>query len=264
VPLAIDAVAPEVRYGIGFVAAEGRMDAASNWNLDIDLYADIGSLAGLSEALAAGWARGFTTNPTLMKQEGVSDFGVFVERVVAEAGARPLSLPILVDDPNAMEEQALRLAAFGPNIFVKIPITDSRGALLTPLVGRLARQGVKVNVTALLTLEQVRAVSQVLVSEVPSIVSVFAGRIADTGRDPVPSMREARAILAPLPEARLLWASPRELLNVFQANAAGSHIVTLSAALWRKLPMIGKDLSELSLETVQMFHRDVCQAGYRL
>ena len=158
----------------------------------------------------------------------------------------------------------MRLAAYGKNVFVKVPITDARGKLLTPLIGRLCRQGVQVNATALLTLDQVRAVSDVLLPSVPSIVSVFAGRIADTGRDPSPTIQEALRMLAPNTKSRLLWASPRELFNVFQANAAGCHIITISAALWRKLPMLGKDLGELSLETVQMFHRDVNQAGYRL
>jgi transaldolase len=207
---------------------------------------------------------GFTTNPTLMRKAGVSDYESFAREVLAAIPDRPISFEVFSDDFIEMERQALKIASWGSNVFVKIPVTNTRSDSAVPLICRLARQNVKLNVTALMTLDQVRDVSRAMSSCPAGYVSVFAGRIADTGRDPVPIMREAVEILAPFRNLELIWASPRELLNVFQADAIGCHVITATSDILNKLALVGKDLIEYSLDTVKMFHTDASAAGFTL
>ena len=213
---------------------------------------------------AQPWIRGFTTNPTLMRKAGVSDYRRFAHEVLRVVPDRPVSFEVFADDFAEMEGQALEIASWGSNVTVKIPVTNTRRESAGPLVRRLSRAGVQVNVTAVLTLEQVKAITASLAEETPAIVSVFAGRIADTGVDPVPVMREALKILQARPRAELLWASPRELLNVVQASEIGCHITTVTNDILAKLSLLGKDHDDYSLETVEMFHRDATAAGYTI
>jgi transaldolase len=231
----------------------------------IRIFADGASLPAM--LLLAGNDRiaGFTTNPTLMRQAGVTDYRAFARDVLAQIRDKPISFEVFADDFAEMELQARHIASWGDNVYVKIPITNTRGQSATPLVGALAAAGVKINVTALCTLEQVRQTARALRGGAPSVISVFAGRVADTGRDPVPLMREALAVCrAEDPRIELLWASPREVLNIVQAAEVGCDIITVTNDLLKKLDLIGKDLEEFSLETVRMFHRDAASAGYVL
>ena len=209
--------------------------------------------------------KGFTTNPTLMRKDGVSDYERFAREVLEAIRDRPISFEVLSDDMDEMEGQARKIASWGENANVKIPITNTKRASTAPLIRRLARDGIKVNVTGLTTLDQVSVAGEALsAGNAFSIVSVFGGRIADTGRDPVPLMAAAVQSLRPLPHVELLWASPRELLNIFQADAIGCSIITVTADILKKLPLVGKDLDQYSLETVQMFRDDAVKAGYVL
>lgn len=208
--------------------------------------------------------RGFTTNPTLMRQAGVTDYEAFARDIIEAIPDRPISFEVFADDFPEMERQARKIAAWGPNVYVKVPVTNTRREPSYDLVARLTQAGIQVNVTALLTLEQVHAVAGALAGGAPAYVSVFAGRIADTGRDPVPLMAEAVERLREHPQIELIWASPRELLNVFQADCIGCHVITATSDILKKLDLVGKDLGEFSLETVQMFHRDAAQSGFRL
>jgi transaldolase len=231
----------------------------------IRIFADGASLPAM--LLLAGNDRiaGFTTNPTLMRQAGVTDYRVFARDVLAQIRDKPISFEVFADDFAEMELQARHIASWGDNVYVKIPITNTRGQSATPLVSALAAAGVKINVTALCTLEQVRQTARALRGGAPSVISVFAGRVADTGRDPVPLMREALAVCrAENPRIELLWASPREVLNIVQAAEVGCDIITVTNDLLKKLDLIAKDLEEFSLETVRMFHRDAASAGYVL
>lgn len=229
----------------------------------VKLFADGADLAGMLEMYAEPYVSGFTTNPTLMRQAGVRDYLEFARSVVTAIPDRPISFEVLSDRTDDMERQARLLAALGPNVYVKIPVTDTSGAFTGDVVGRLASAGVMVNVTALLSTEQVAAVVERL-TDTPAFVSVFAGRVADTGRDPIPLMEAALKLLAARPSAELIWASPRELLNVVQAAQIGCHVITATNDIIKKLPLIGKDLHEFSLETVRMFHHDARAAGYEL
>jgi transaldolase len=208
--------------------------------------------------------RGFTTNPTLMRKAGVVDYAAFARRMAALVGQRPISFEVFSDDFATMEREARVIASFGGNVYVKIPITNTKGASSAGLIKKLSREGIPLNVTAILTLDQVGEVAEVLAPDVPAIVSVFAGRIADTGIDPVPVMAEGVRILQRCSRAELLWASPRELLNIFHANDCGCHIITATADVLGKLNLVGKDLTQYSLETVQMFYKDAEAVGYRL
>jgi transaldolase len=232
--------------------------------LRVKIFADGADLPGMIEMTRHAHVSGFTTNPTLMRKAGVNDYEAFAREVLTHVTEKPISFEVFADDEAEIERQAHRIAAWGRNVFVKIPVTTTAGRSLAPLVARLAQAGVRQNVTALMTLRQVREVSDALGGEVPSNVSVFAGRIADTGRDPMPIMQEAVGILARYPSQELIWASPRELLNIFQAQAVGCSIITVANDLLKKLPLVGKDLDEYSLETVRMFHTDAAAAGYRL
>ncbi len=233
-------------------------------DLKIKIFADGADKEGILEMYAKPWIKGFTTNPTLMRKAGVTDYAAFAREIIRCIPDRPLSFEVFSDDFADMERQARLIAALGENVYVKIPVTNTLGEPSYDLVRRLARSGVKQNVTALMTLEQVREVTLAL-SEGPSAyISVFAGRIADTGMDPVPHMVEALEIMRPWPYLECIWASPRELLNVFQADAVGCHIITVTNDILKKLALVGKDLGEFSLETVNMFRRDALSAGFQL
>jgi len=233
-------------------------------DLRISLFSDGADLASILEMYAKPWIRGFTTNPTLMRKSGVMDYEAFARSLLWAVPDRPISLEVFADDEDEMERQALTIATWGANVNVKVPVTNRVGVFLGPLIRRLAQAGVVLNVTAILTLGQVRWVTEALEPGVPAIVSVFAGRIADTGVDPVPMMTEAKRILAERPLAQLLWASPRELLNIFQANDAECDIITVPPDILRKLELVGKDLTAYSRETVEMFYRDARAAAYQI
>ncbi|HVS32425.1 MAG TPA: transaldolase [Thermoanaerobaculia bacterium] len=232
--------------------------------LRIDLYADGADVRDMVAARESGIVRGFTTNPTLMRKSGVTDYEAFAKQALQAVSGMPISFEVFADEFDEMERQARLIATWGDAVFVKIPITNTKGESAVPLIRRLAAARVKLNITAILTLDQVRDVVEALNPGVPAVVSVFAGRIADTGRDPVPLMKEAAAIVSRKPEAQLLWASPRELLNVFQAEECGCHIITVTGDILKKLAMVGKPLEELSLDTVKMFFNDASAAGFRL
>lgn len=233
-------------------------------DLHVKIFADGAELAGMLGLYRLTYIQGFTTNPTLMHKAGIRDYRAFAREVLAAIPDRPISFEVFSDEFAEMERQAREIATWGPNVFVKVPVTNTRQQPAYDLISRLSTAGVKVNVTALMTLEQVTAVTQALRGGAASNVSVFAGRIADTGRDPVPLMIEALRIMKDTPTAELIWASPRELLNVFQADAIGCHIITVTPDLLKKLDGVGKDLSEFSLDTVKMFHDDARKAGFAL
>jgi transaldolase len=231
----------------------------------IKIFADGASVSAIVAGAKNPRIAGFTTNPTLMRKDGVSDYRAFAKEVLATVKTQPISFEVFADEFAEMKRQALEIKTWGDNVYVKIPITNTRRESAIPLVAELAASGVKLNVTAICTLEQVRQTAAALKGGAPSVVSVFAGRIADTGRDPVPLMRDALA-LCRAADARieLLWASPRELLNIIQAAEVGCDIITVTPDLLKKLDLVGKDLAEYSLETVQMFFRDAQAAGYKL
>lgn len=208
--------------------------------------------------------QGFTTNPTLMRKAGITNYEVFAQQVVAAIPDRSISFEVFSDDFAEMETQAMKIAGWGEHVYVKIPVTNTLGESSAPLIGRLAQRGVKLNVTAVMTLHQVRDIAKMMRGCPAGYVSVFAGRIADTGRDPVPIMREAVQILEGCRELELIWASPRELLNIFQAESVGCHIITATGELLNKLPLVGKDLDEYSLDTVKMFRSDAVKAGFTI
>ncbi|MDR1943795.1 MAG: transaldolase [Synergistaceae bacterium] len=208
--------------------------------------------------------KGFTTNPTLMRKAGVKDYRQFAREAISAANGLPISFEVFSDDFDDMERQARIIASWGQNAYVKIPITNTKGASSCPMIKKLTQDGIKVNVTAILSLDQVKKTAEALEGGVPAIVSVFAGRIADTGRDPAPMMENCLSVLEGLPEAELLWASSRELLNVFQADRTGCHIITVTPDLLSKLKLVGRDLEEYSLDTVKTFYNDARSAGYEL
>jgi transaldolase len=232
--------------------------------LSVKIYADGADKSAMLEMYANPRIAGFTTNPTLMRKSCVSDYQAFAQEILKHIPDRPISFEVFADDFAGMERQAAEIASWGENVFVKIPITNTCGDSSAPLLRRLADAGIRVNVTALLALDQVREASQCLADGPPSKISVFAGRIADTGRDPVPLMAAAVELLRPFPNLELIWASPRELLNIFQADAIGCHIITATPDILRKLDLVGKDLHGYSLDTVKMFYEDARKAGYRL
>ena len=233
-------------------------------NLKVKIYADGADKAAMLEMYSDPLVSGFTTNPTLMRKAGVSDYQAFAKEMLRLIPNRPISFEVFADEHEEMEQQALEIAGWGKNVLVKIPVTNTRGEPSDRLLTNLASAGVKLNVTALLTLGQVRRVSALLGGGPPCKISVFAGRIADTGRDPVPVMAAAVELLRPYPNLELIWASPRELLNIFQAEAVGCHIITATTDILKKLSLVGKDLRVYSLETVKMFYDDARKAGYRL
>jgi transaldolase len=208
--------------------------------------------------------QGFTTNPTLMRQAGIKDYKAFAQDVLKSIRDLPVSFEVFADELDEMEAQAYEIASWAANVVVKIPVTNTLGVSTAPLIRKLAQAGIALNITAILTLEQVRIIAENLSAQTPAIVSVFAGRIADTGRDPIPFMEQALALLKHLPKAELLWASPRELLNIIQAHECGCHIITATPAILNKMFLFGKDLAEYSLETVQMFYNDARASGFNI
>jgi transaldolase len=233
-------------------------------DLRVKIFADGADLPGMLEMYRRPYIRGFTTNPTLMHRAGIRDYRSFAQSVLSAIPDRPISFEVFSDDFEEMERQAREIARWGANVNVKIPVSNTRGEPSYALVRRLTGDGIKVNVTAIFTLDQVREVVAHLDPQTEAYVSVFAGRIADTGRDPVPHMTAALALLQAVPKAALIWASPRELLNVFQADEVGCHIITVTNDLLGKLAGVGTDLAKFSLDTVKMFHDDAVKAGFRL
>ena len=233
-------------------------------NLNVKIFADGADLDSIRKLSENPLIKGYTTNPTLMRKAGIGDYAAFAKDMLEVVGGAPVSFEVFADEFDAMEAQALEIASWGDNVYVKIPITNTKSDTSVPLVERLSAQKVQVNVTAMMTLDQVRHMVEALHAETPAVVSVFAGRIADTGLDPVPLMREAVGILESRPKAELLWASPRELLNIFHADEVGCHIITVTHDLLDKLKGVSKDLDQFSLETVQMFYDDASAAGYTI
>jgi transaldolase len=231
-------------------------------SLKIKLFADGADTAEMLAMYAKPFIKGLTTNPTLMRRAGISNYRGFAREILAQIKDKPLSFEVVGDEFAEMEHQALEISSWADNVYVKIPVTNTRGEPSYGLVRRLASRGVKLNVTAIMTLTQVRDVVSALSPEVASFVSVLAGRIADTGVDPVPLMAAAVEMLKTCPKAELIWASPREVLNIFQADRIGCHIVTATHDILSKLPLIGYDLAEYSLDTVRMFYRDSVAAGF--
>ncbi len=232
--------------------------------LKVKIFADGADVAGMLEMYAKPYIKGFTTNPTLMRKAGVTDYRAFAQAVTAAISDRPVSFEVFSDEFDEMEQQAREIATWGENVYVKIPVTNTRREPSYDLVRCLSHEGVKLNVTALMTLEQVKAVTPCMADGAPCMISIFAGRVADTGRDPVPLMAAAVEMLRPFPNVELVWASPRELLNIFQADAIGCHIITMTNDILKKLDLVGKDLADFSLDTVKMFYEDARKAGFRL
>jgi transaldolase len=231
-------------------------------DLRVQIFADGADMANMLELYRQPYIKGFTTNPTLMRKAGVKDYERFARELLDRINNRPISFEVFADDENQMELQAHKIASWARNVYVKIPITNTRGEPMDRLMHRLSADGIQVNATALLALDQVRQVSRALRGGAPSYISVFAGRIADTGRDPVPVMKSVLELLPAT--AQLVWASPRELLNIIQADEIGCHIITVTSDLLKKIDLIAKDLHEFSLETVRMFHDDAARSGYKL
>ena len=230
----------------------------------VKIFADGANLQAILELADHPHITGFTTNPTLMRRSGVSDYEGFARKLLEHITNRPVSFEVFADEHIEMVRQARLIASWGSNVYVKIPVTDTCGKSTAAVVRELAGSGVHLNVTALMTLAQVEAVTSTLAGGPRAVISVFAGRVADTGTDPVPLMRAALEVMAPYPELELLWASPREILNVRQADDLGVHIITVTHDLLKKLPLLGRDLDAFSLETVRMFHNDAVTAGYLL
>ncbi len=233
-------------------------------DLHIKIFSDGADLDSIIEAYNKGVVKGFTTNPTLMAKAGITNYLMFAEEVLRVVKDLSVSFEVFSDDFDEMREQALKLAALADNVYVKIPVTNTERKSAAPLIRDLARRGLKLNVTAILSLRQVEDVASALNPKVPAIVSVFAGRIADTGRDPIPLMIESRGILDGLPKAELLWASPREALNIIQADAIGCDIITVTPDLLAKAKNFGKDLEDFSLDTVKMFYNDAKKSGFKI
>jgi transaldolase len=232
--------------------------------LKVKIFGDGADIASILDLSRKPFIKGFTTNLTLMSKAGVVDYEVFASRVLQHISDLPVSFEVLADDEETMESQARQIANWGPNVYVKIPVTNTNREPMYDLIRRLSRDGIQVNVTAVMALEQVREVALALRGGAPSNISVFAGRIADTGRDPIPVMSEALDVLRDNEKTELIWASPRELLNIFQAEHVGCHVITVTDDILRKLDLIGRDLHDFSLETVKMFYSDGVKSGYTI
>jgi transaldolase len=233
-------------------------------DLRVKLFQDGAELGAMIAAKKAGLVSGFTTNPTLMRKAGVTDYKAFARKVIESIPDLPISFEVFSDDFDTMEREAREIASWGGDTYVKIPITNTKGESAAPLISKLSKEKFSLNITAMLTLDQVRTVAAAVDPAARTIVSVFAGRVADTGVDPVKMMTQAVQILKPLPKAELLWASPREVLNVIQAQDCGCHIITATPDIIAKIPLFGKSLQEYSLETVKMFYEDARAAGFKL
>ena len=233
-------------------------------DLSVKIFADGADREGMLEMYRKPYIKGFTTNPTLMRKAGIADYEMFAKEILIAIPDRPISFEVFSDEFEEMERQAREISSWGRNVYVKIPITNTRRDPAYDLIKRLCQDGIKLNITALMTLEQVSAVVDCVANGAPCNISVFAGRIADTGRDPLPILINALQIMRASPDAELIWASPRELLNIFQADDIGCHIITVTNDVLRKIDIVGKDLSEYSLDTVKMFYTDAKRAGYLL
>jgi len=233
-------------------------------DMKVNLFADGADLQTMIEMAKKPFIKGLTTNPTLMRKAGINDYKLFAKEVITSIQNKPISFEVFSDEADEMISQGLEIASWGKNVNVKIPITNSAGQSTKSVIKELSAEGVAINVTALLTLDQVKTVVDSVDESSNVFISVFAGRIADTGRDPIPLMKEALEIMNEKPKAKLIWASPRELLNVIQANDIGCHIITATSDILKKLELIGKDLSEYSLDTVRMFHDDALASGYKI
>ena len=232
--------------------------------LRIKVFADGADLESIITLSANPLVQGFTTNPTLMRKAGIKEYAPFAQEVLEHIGDRPISFEVFCDDFDEMEQQAKIIASWGENIYVKIPVSNTAGEPALDLVAKLADSGINLNVTALMTPAQVGQVAERLKGGPPACISLFAGRIADTGRDPIPLVEESLAMIADAPNLELIWASPREVLNVFQADQTGCHIITVTSDLLAKLSSVGRDLDQFSLETVRMFYTDACAAEYTI
>jgi transaldolase len=239
-------------------------EAPSLVSLRVKIFADGADPAGMLEMARHSHISGFTTNPTLMRKAGITDYRAFAKEILKSLPDRPISFEVFSDEFDEMDRQAREIASWGSQVYVKVPVTNTRQEPSLDLIHRLSHDGIKVNVTAVMTLNQVGEVSSAIGDGAPACISVFAGRIADTGRDPLPLMTTALDLIRSHPRQELIWASPRELLNVFQADAIGCHIITVTNDLLRKLELVGKDLRAYSLETVRMFHDDARHARYTL
>ncbi len=248
----------------GVTGAHRESQLKSVHDLNIRIFADGADKAAILELHKNPLIQGFTTNPTLMRKAGITDYAAFAQDLLSCIRDRPVSLEVFADEFGEMERQARIIASWGENAYVKIPVTNTRREPALDLICRLSHAGVKLNVTALLTLDQVRDVAAALAGGAPSCISVFAGRVADTGRDPVPVMAAAVELLNGYGGMELIWASPRELLNIFQADAIGCHIITATPDILKKLALVGLDLDDYSLDTVKMFHDDAARSGFRL
>jgi transaldolase len=233
-------------------------------DMKVNLFADGADLQTMIEMAKKPFIKGLTTNPTLMRKAGINDYKLFAKEVITSIQNKPISFEVFSDEADEMISQGLEIASWGKNVNVKIPITNSAGQSTKSVIKELSAEGVAINVTALLTMDQVKTVVDSVDESSNVFISVFAGRIADTGRDPIPLMKEALEIMNEKPKAKLIWASPRELLNVIQANDIGCHIITATSDILKKLELIGKDLSEYSLDTVRMFHDDALASGYKI
>jgi transaldolase len=240
------------------------MECKAASDLAVKIFADGADKAGILEYSRNPLVKGFTTNPSLMRKAGVTDYAEFAREIIALTPEQHLSLEVFSDDFDEMYEQAVRIASWGPNVYVKVPVMNTRGESSAPLLRRLASTSVKLNVTAILTLHQVQEASRALAESGPCCLSVFAGRIADTGVDPLPIMRDALRVMSEFPHQELIWASAREVFNIVQADQIGCHIITVTHDILAKLPGLGKDLDQFSLETVRMFRTDALAAGFAL
>ena len=231
---------------------------------NIKLFINEANLPDMLATYESGIAQGFTTNPTLLRQAGVSNYEAYAREVVTKIPELPISFQVFADELDLMYQQAKKITSWGENVYVKVPIVNTKGESTAPLIQRLVEDGIKLNITAVLTVEQVELANRVLNLSVPAIVSVFAGRIADTGRDPIPTIKQAAQILKEGSQAELLWASTREILNISQAEACGCHITTIDKKFIKRLKLKGRDLTELSRENVQMFYDDACKTGLQI
>jgi transaldolase len=232
--------------------------------LRVKIFADGADAASILEHSSKPYVSGFTTNPTLMRKAGISDYEAFARDILSKINHKPISFEVFSDNFEEMFEQACKISGWGSNVYVKVPITNTKGESVIPLLRRLAPKGIKLNVTAIFTIKQIEETTEALADAAPSCISVFAGRIADAGVDPLPAMRKALEIMRPHPQQELIWASPREVLNVVQAHDIGCHIITVTNDILNKLPNIGKPLELFSLETVQMFRNDAVAAGFSI
>jgi transaldolase len=232
--------------------------------LKVKLFADGAEKSGMIEMYNNPLISGFTTNPTLMRKAGITDYKSFSLDILAEIKDKPISLEVFSDDFDEMERQAHEIASWGENVYVKIPITNTKAEYSIPLIKKLSDAKIKINVTAMMTVQQVKDTLPVLINSPGSYISIFAGRIADAGIDPLPIMKEVMQLLSNVKNVELIWASPRELFNVVQANEIGCHIITATNDILKKLPLLGKDLTQFSLDTVKMFYNDAQKAGYKI